>query len=118
MLGIISMLLAQTSATPPCPPGQPVGNCASPLSNLTDTFGRIISILIPVGGIVLFVMLIIGGFYFITSNGDPRKVEGAKATITYAIGGIVLLALAFFIIQVIAFFAGVPTILNFNIYSN
>ncbi len=118
MLTIFFTLLAQTSTTPTCDPSQPVGNCASPLSNLTYVFGRIVSILIPIGGIVLFVMLIIGGFYFITSSGDPRKVEGAKSTITYAIGGIVLLALAFLIIQIIAFFVGVPTILNFNIYSN
>lgn len=111
----MSFIFAQTT---PCDPGLPITGtgCASPLSNLTAIFGRIIQILIPIGGVVLFVMLIIGGFYFITSSGDPRKVEGAKSTITYAIIGIVVLALAFLIIQIIAYFLGVPAILNFTIY--
>lgn len=89
---------------------------ANTLSDLTGVFTRIVSILIPIGGVVLFVMLIVGGFYFIFSSGDPRKVEGARNTITYAIIGIIVLAAAFFIIQLIANFAGVPAILNFNIY--
>jgi hypothetical protein len=89
---------------------------ANKLSDLTGIFVRIISALLPVGGIILFVMLVMGGFYFIFSSGDPRKVEGARNTITYAIIGIVVLASAFFIIQLIANFVGVPAILNFNIY--
>lgn len=114
MLSVLSVVFA----TPACDPGEPVENCASPLFNLTDTFGRILGILIPIGGVILFVMLIIGGFYFMTSSGDPRKVEGAKSTLTYAIAGIVVLALAFLIIQLIANFVGVPAILNFNIYQD
>lgn len=89
---------------------------ANQLSDLTTIFTRIVSILIPVGGVILFVMLIVGGFYFIFSGGEPRRVEGAKGTITYAIIGIVVLAAAFLIIQLIANFVGVPAILNFNIY--
>lgn len=112
-------MLSLVFATNECDPGAPITgtNCASPLSNLTDIFGNFIGILIPVGGIILFVMLIIGGFYFITSSGDPRRVEGAKNTLTYAIAGIVILASAFFIIQLISAFVGVPSILNFQIYS-
>ncbi|OGM32718.1 hypothetical protein A2803_01535 [Candidatus Woesebacteria bacterium RIFCSPHIGHO2_01_FULL_44_21] len=112
MLSVLSIVFAQT---PECDGA--AGDCAHPLFAFGDIFGRIIGILIPVGGIVLFVMLIIGGFYFITSSGDPRKVEGAKSTLTYAIAGIVILACAFLIIQIIANFVGVPAILNFNIYN-
>lgn len=89
---------------------------ATPLYELTGIFGRIVSALIPVGGIILFVMLIVGGFYFIFSGGDPRQVAGARNTITYAIAGVVILALAFLIVQIIASFVGVPAILNFDIY--
>lgn len=116
MIGLISVVMAQTT---PCAPGGPTtGECASPLSNLTDTFMNVIGFLIPLGGMVLFVMLLIGGFYFITSSGDPRKVEGAKNTLTYAIGGVMVLAAAFLIIQIIANFVGVPAILNFNVYNS
>lgn len=88
----------------------------TPLYAFTGVFTRILSALIPLGGIVLFIMLVIGGFMFITSSGDPRKTEGAKSTLTYAIAGIVLLASAFLIIELIANFVGVPTILNFSVY--
>ena len=113
---MLSVIFA--APAPTCTPGDAVGaNCANTLSSFTPIFTRILSTLLPFGGIVLFVMLILGGFYFIFSGGDPRKLEGAKATITYAIAGIVLLASAFLIIQIIANFAGVPAILNFRIFN-
>lgn len=89
---------------------------ANTLGDFGEVFLRILGALIPVGGIILFIMIIFGGFSFITSSGDPRKTEAAKATITYAIIGIVVLASAFLIVQVISNFAGVPAILNFQVY--
>lgn len=89
---------------------------ANTLGQLGPLFLRVVSFLIPLGGVVLFIMIVLGGFSFMTAGGDPRKAEGAKATITYAIGGIVVLALAFFIIQLIANFVGVRGILDFQIY--
>ncbi len=112
---MLSIIFAQDPT--PCPPGAVGENCASGLYSLTDVFGRIVSSLLPIGGIILFVMLIVGGFYFIFSGGDPRQVAGAKSTITYAIAGTVVLALAFLIVQIIANFVGVPAILNFDIYN-
>lgn len=94
-----------------------VGDEANQLSDLTTVFGTVLSSLIPFGGIILFIMLVVGGFAFITSSGDPRKAEGAKATITYAIAGILVLAAAFLIIQIIASFTGVQAILNFNVFN-
>lgn len=91
---------------------------ANQLSDLTKVFTEhILPTLIPIGGIILFVMLVVGGFYYITSSGDPRKVEGAKNTLTYAIIGIVVLAAAFLIVEIIANFVGVPALLDFNIYN-
>lgn len=94
---------------------QLVGEEANTFADFGEVFLRLLSSLIPIGGIVLFIMLIMGGFSFMTASGDPRKAEAAKATITYAIIGIVVLACAFLIIQVIAGFAGVPAILNFQV---
>jgi len=102
-----------TPVTPACAPGSPAGDCAHTIEGLGPIFVNIISILIPVGGIILFIMLVVGGFSMMTSSGDPRRAEGAKNTITYAILGVVVLALAFLIIQIIAAFTGVPSILNF-----
>jgi hypothetical protein len=44
-------------------------------------------------------MIIIGGFQYITSSGDSGKVGTAKNTILYAIIGLVIVALAQFIVR-------------------
>jgi hypothetical protein len=48
---------------------------------------------------VAVVMIIIGGLKYITSGGDSGNVTGAKNTILYAIIGLVIVALAQFIVR-------------------
>lgn len=62
---------------------------------------QIINIFSVVVGIVAVIMIIIGGFRYITSGGDSGNVTGAKNTILYAIIGLVIVALAQFIVKFI-----------------
>lgn len=64
-------------------------------------FSNIVSVALGLGGIVLFVLLLMGGFKYITAGGDPKAIDGAKKTITSAIFGLVVLALAFLILRLI-----------------
>lgn len=50
-------------------------------------------------GIAAVIMIIIGGFKYITSAGDPAKVNSAKDTILYAIIGLVVVAMSQMIVQ-------------------
>jgi len=50
-------------------------------------------------GFVSVVMLIIGGFRYVLSNGNEKSVTAAKDTILYAIIGVVIALLAFAIIN-------------------
>jgi hypothetical protein len=50
-------------------------------------------------GVVSVIMIIIGGFKYITSGGDSGNVTGAKNTILYAIIGLVVVALAQLIVK-------------------
>jgi len=84
------------------------------LSDLENIFGNVISILIGAGGVVLFVMIIIGGFLYLTAGGNPQQAESARKTITSAIIGIVILAMAYLIIQLIGNFTG-TNLTNFSI---
>lgn len=53
-----------------------------------------------VGGLaVLFIVY--GGFLYITSGGNKERVETAKKTLTYAILGLILVALAGVILEII-----------------
>lgn len=78
------------------------------LSQLEDVFGNVVTSLLALGGIALFLMLLTGGFKYLTSGGDPKAVEGAQKTLTYAIGGLVLLAGSYMLLRIIENFTGAP----------
>jgi len=80
------------------------GTCADPA--ITDSENRmnilianIVNIFSIVVGIVAVIMIIIGGFKYITSSGDSNNISSAKNTIMYAIVGIVIAALAQVIVR-------------------
>lgn len=47
-----------------------------------------VKFIFPLAAAVALFFLIFGGIKFITSGGDPKAVEGAKKTITYALLGL------------------------------
>lgn len=71
----------------------------------TDLFGtegmitKIINVLLFLIAAVSVVMLIIGGFRYIVSQGDSTKVTSAKNTILYAIIGLIVAILAYAIVN-------------------
>lgn len=67
--------------------------------SLDALIAKIIDIISVIVGIIAVVMIIIGGFKYITSGGDSGKVTSAKNTIIYAIVGLVIVALAQFIVK-------------------
>lgn len=69
------------------------------------------------GAIALFVMLLIGGFRFLTSGGDSKLAEGAQKTITYAIGGLVLILVSFILLILIRQITGVD-VTSFRVSTN
>lgn len=59
----------------------------------------VINIFSLVVGFVSVIMIIIGGFKYITSGGNDASVAGAKNTILFAIVGLVIVALAQVIVR-------------------
>lgn len=66
---------------------------------LNSLITDIVNIFSVIVGIVAVIMIIIGGFRYITSGGDSGNVTGAKNTILYAIVGLIVVALAQFIVK-------------------
>lgn len=66
---------------------------------VSSTLSTVIGILSIIVGVVSVIMLIIGGMRFVTSNGDGSSTAAARNTIIYAVVGIIIAALAQFIVK-------------------
>lgn len=81
-----------------------------PPAGIFTTFGdvatTVVTILTGISGSIAIVLIIIAGIKFVTSGGDPKKLAGAQATITYAIIGIAITVLAFVILKALQIFIG------------
>jgi cytochrome bd-type quinol oxidase subunit 2 len=77
------------------------GGCdeATAEGKVNGLIALIINIFSIVVGVVAVIMIIIGGLKYITSSGDSNNVTSAKNTILYAIIGLVVVALAQFIVK-------------------
>lgn len=81
---------------------QPSGTPANLFGGAGSVFGTIADILIYLAGAVAVIMLIVGGFRYVTSQGDAGSVKQAKDTILYSIIGIVVAILAFAVVHFVA----------------
>ncbi len=90
-----------------------------PLDNYSGgqfTLGSIISRVIPYifffAGIGLLLMLLGSGFSFLTSAGDPKKMEKAKSQLTNALVGFLIIFVAFWLVQAIGIMFGIEAIVG------
>lgn len=73
----------------------------NPGTSVSTVLSNILTIIYVAAALAVLVMLIIGGFQWITSGGDKEKVGAARKRITEALIGLVVLALAYFIVVVV-----------------
>lgn len=66
---------------------------------LKDLAGKITNWFSIIVGAISIIMIIYGGFRYITSGGDSGKVGSAKNTLIYAIIGLIIVALAQLIVR-------------------
>lgn len=74
---------------------------------LVPLIANVIRSVVALGAVALFVMLLAGGFNFLFSAGDQKKLEAARGTVTQAIMGIIIMSVAYLIIKTIQVFTGV-----------
>jgi hypothetical protein len=85
------------------------------IQGLRCIIANVLSVAITGIGLAGFIMLIIGGFRYLASGGNSKGAETAKNTITFAVIGLVVALSSFVILNLIAEFTGVKTILDFVI---
>lgn len=66
-----------------------------------------IYLLLSVAGVLSLLFTLYGGIKWMTSGGEEEKLAGARMTLTFAIGGLVLTLSAFVIINILARYFGV-----------
>jgi hypothetical protein len=75
--------------------------------NLQELF---VNVLVAAGGLIgiaFFAMIVIGGVRYLLSAGDPKALQSAKGTLTFAVVGLALFALSFTILVILGVFTGV-----------
>ena len=91
------------------PPARLYGESGGEVSGIAKLASDILLILTGAAAIIAFIFIIIGGFKFVTSGGDPKAVAGARTTLTYAIIGIILVVVSWLILLLIRQVTGVDT---------
>lgn len=79
-------------------------SCEVQITKLNDILilvANIISILMFIAGFVAIAFIIVGGFMYITSNGDPSGIKKAKDTIVNAVVGLIITMVAFGVVKFI-----------------
>lgn len=88
-------------AQPPIPANS-LAECNLPEqtgSSLMETVQTIINVVVGVLGVVAVAVVIIGGVYYVISQGEAAKITRAKNTILYGIVGLVISLLAYAIVN-------------------
>lgn len=91
------------------------GPDAAGLTQIEAVFSRVISLFVGGAFVALFVVLVWAGIKFLTSGGDPKALEAARNTVTWALLGILFLAIAWLILQLIAAFTGIEGLKTFDV---
>lgn len=68
-------------------------------SSVQQLVTNIINTLLFVVGSLAVIFIIVGGIQYVISSGDPKRIDTAKNTITYAVVGLVVSILAFAIVS-------------------
>lgn len=92
-----------------------IGGIANPLPKYASTngeglfkfLGNILKFVGTIGGVYMIIQLILAGFAYINSAGDPKAASAAWAQIWQSILGMVIIASAFVIASVVERFTGI-----------
>ncbi|MDO8488218.1 MAG: hypothetical protein Q7S31_02790 [bacterium] len=77
------------------------------ISDLEGVFTSVVGVALSAAGIAVLVMLLVGGFKYLSAGDDKDATAKASKTITYAIGGLVLVLSAWIILNFLGNLLGV-----------
>ncbi len=85
------------------------------LDQIEGIVANVISVIVGLGFIAMLVLIITAGFKYLTSGGEPKAIQSAHYTLSWALLGLVFFAVAWVILILISVFTGISTLTFFNI---
>ncbi len=70
-------------------------------TTLPNLISSIVTIILPLAGIILLGVIIFAGFQMLTGASDPKKVDSAKNMLTTALMGFGILFASYWIAQIL-----------------
>lgn len=84
-----------------------MGPPAAGLEEIEQVVANVISVIVGLGFVATLIMLIMAGFKYLTSAGEPKAISSAHQAVTWALLGVVFMAIAWLILQLIHAFTGI-----------
>jgi hypothetical protein len=69
-------------------------NGSNPLTGTNGTLTKVTKLIGFIAGAASVILMLVGGIMYVTSDGDPGKVQSAKNTIIYAAVGLVVIGVS------------------------
>lgn len=80
---------------------------ANQFSSLADFVGFIVRLVAIAGGLLVFLSFMYGAYLYLTSEGEKEKIDKAHRAIYQSVFGLIIIAAAYFAIQILATFFGI-----------
>jgi len=75
--------------------------------SIASIINNVVPFIMSLAGIILFFILMWGGFDYVSSQGAPEKLKTANAKITAGVIGFVILVLSFLLTRILSYIFGI-----------
>jgi hypothetical protein len=82
--------------------------------SLMGIVGTILQIAFALAGLIATFYIILGGYNYITAGGNPEAIEAAKATLTNAIIGLILVLVSYLLVDFLLGQLGATNFVDLN----
>ncbi len=84
-----------------CVPKSPFGGGVASKKTLAELVSEVLKILLTLSGVVAVVFIVLGGFRYMTANGNEEQAEKGRKSLINAIIGLAIIILAYTLVSVI-----------------
>lgn len=92
----------------------PNGDKVATLSCVPAIFSNLLNAMLLFAGLMALIMFIMGGFKYMNSAGDPKKLDGAINNVKFGIIGLAIVLFSYLFIRIISILTQTPCVMYFG----